>query len=355
MKIKPDNRTFVIIDGSALICSSYFGSLPEELKYSASKNLTEEELVPLYEKYLPKCGDKYVNGVDIYMSILYDIVCKLKPDKLAVCFDEGRANTFRRAIYPAYKAQRGTTAKPLVQQIQMVHELTKQMGFQCFSSREYEADDYAGSIAKIAEEYGYDTRLLTKDRDYFQLATDKTKIWWMVSGAQLDRLSLVCNTLNMPNSCVEFGVDEIKSEIGLMPNQITDWKGISGDPSDNIPGIKGVSDKTAVPLINHYGSLEKLVEDLYKPEDVLKEEWKALGVSRPPVKLMKENYKDAEFYKDIATIKCDLPVPTIDDYYSYDIGIKDFEALANKYNLTCLQSNINGLENLEMEQDEYYK
>lgn len=332
---------FVIIDGSSLICSSYFGSLPDELKHISAKKMTSEEFDARCEELLPKSSDgRFVNGVDIFTCTLCEIITKLSPDKIAVCFDEGRDGTFRRALFPDYKAQRGTTASALRQQIETIRKVVSELGVDCFSSREYEADDYAGSIARKAERNGYDVRLLTKDRDYFQLITDHTKVWWMVSGSQYDRLSTVCNIEGVPTGSVEFGKEDVEREIGITPEQVTAWKGLSGDPSDNIPGVKGISDKSAIPLIRHYGSLEGLLESLNEPEDSLKAEWKALGVSRPPIQLLKDHVVDAVFFKELVTIKCDLPVPCVEQNYDYDIPIDKFEDVSILKNLSHLKEMV---------------
>ena len=332
---------FVVIDGSSLICSSYFGSLPEELKYLSSKNMTVEEFDERCAELLPKSKDGlYVNGIDIFLCTLCEIETKLSPDKIAVCFDEGRDGTFRRAMYSAYKAQRGSTASALKQQIGTIHNLVKEMGIDCLSSREFEADDYAGSIAKKAEENGYDVRLLTKDRDYFQLITENTKVWWMVSGTQYDRLSAICNTDSIPTGSVEFGIEDVRREIGIMPNQVAAWKGLSGDPSDNIPGVKGISDKTAIPLLQHYGTLDAIFESLDEPEDSLKAKWKNLGITRPPVQLLKEHVIDATFFKELATIKCDLDVPELENRYFCSNTLDDFEDISIKLGLSYLKEMV---------------
>ena len=332
---------FVIVDGSALICSSYFGSLPEELKYVATKSMTPEEFDEKCEELLPKSSDgNFINGIDIFMCTLCEIVTKLEPDKIAVCFDEGRANTFRRALYPEYKAQRGPTASALRQQIINIHSLVKEMGFDCFSSKEFEADDYAGSIAKMAEGNGYDVRLLTKDRDYFQLITDNTKVWWMVSGAQYDRLSEVCNIENAPIGSVEFGKEDVIREVGIEPYQVAAWKGLSGDKSDNIPGVKGIADKVAIPLLQNYGTIENIIESLDTPEEELKSKWKSMGITRPPIQLLKDHVIDAMFFTELATIKNDLVVPDSEICYYCNNTLDDFENIAIQHNLSYLKDMV---------------
>lgn len=334
---------FVIIDGSSLICSSYFGSLPDELKYASAKSLSSEEFDNKCNELLPKSSDGlFVNGIDIFMCTLCDIITTLEPDKIAVCFDEGRSETFRRAMYPEYKAQRGPTQSALRQQIKTIHSLVKDMGVECLSSKEYEADDYAGSLARKAEAEGYTVRLLTKDRDYFQLITDNTKVWWMVSGAQYDRLSLTCNTdvLQVPTGCVEFGVSDVVREIGIAPVQVAAWKGLSGDPSDNIPGVKGISDKTAIPLLKHYKTMEAIFESLGEPEEELKSKWKSLGITRPPIQILKDHVVDAAFFTELATIKCDLPVPDISVSYSHKPSLDKFEDISIEYNLSFLKEMV---------------
>lgn len=343
---------FVVIDGSALMCVSYYGNLPLEIKQAK----TEEEKMQYYHLIEQTSNGIYTNGIRGFLNALMSIIERQNPEYLAICFDESRDTTFRRKLYPDYKGQRGTTPDPLKRQMQNIQTILKTIGIPVLSSKEYEADDFAGSLIKQFEGPDMPMRFLTKDRDYLQLLSDYTKGWMMVgSEAKIDSLSQKYGYQSeddVPFGCYEYDKNVLMGEYGLTPSQIIDWKGISGDVSDNIPGIKGVSDKNAIPLLQKYGTMEGIynVIDTHQTEEELnklKMEWKINpGLSRPPVSAFKEYKLQAFVSKYLATIKTDLYVGEIENYVQ-SINFEKLAALTTRLELTDLTHRIEMQKNAE--------
>lgn len=308
---------FVVIDGSSLMCVSYYGNLPDEVKQAK----TEEEKEDSYRFLEQSSNGVYTNGIKAFLNNLLSIIEQFRPTHIAICFDKSRETTFRREILDTYKGQRPTSPEPLSKQMKNIQTLLKAIHIPILLDEKYEADDFAGSIVKSFEEqipmYFY-----TKDKDYLQLVSPYTKGWMMLhSEARYNQLAdKYGEREDIPFGTYEFDEDLVFEEYGLTPSQITDWKGISGDPSDNLPGIKGVSDKSAIPLLNHYGSLENIIAAVKEAEtnnalDKLKIFWKTeLGINRPPITNILNGYEQGLLCKELATIKTDLNVGPLEQY-----------------------------------------
>lgn len=311
-------KNFYVVDGSSLLHREYHSSLPTEVKMLK----TEEEKQEEYWR-LPNMNGHYVNGIDGFIASIIALKYYQKADYIAICFDSGRDDTFRREIFPDYKAQRAPSPLPLKDQFEYVVEVCEKLGLPVFVSPRYEADDYAGTIAKKFASEDVKVSLFTTDRDYFQLVDENISCCWMCSSRdKFEKLEAEYGKKGAPLGSIRFDKFTVKNEIGIWPDQITDWKGISGDSSDNIPGIKGVSDKTVIPLLNRYNTVEGIYNAMEsKSEAEIKEEWKALGIKRIPYDAMLSGKESALFCKELATIKTDLDVPeSLDDYrYVFDI------------------------------------
>ena len=349
---------FIVIDGSALVCQQYYGSLPEEIKYAK----TEEEKEELYD-LLPHSDDGvYTNAVCGYLQTLLGLLYYQGADHIAVCFDASREGTFRRQIYPEYKAQRTPSPYPLSQQMQTCKELTQELGIKMLQSVEYEADDFAGTLAKTFESRE-PVVLLTKDRDYLQLIDDNVHVWLPQPAEKLELLrETYGNSELCPPGYQEYTKEIVFREIGVRPDQIVDWKGISGDPSDNLPGVKGVADKTAIPLLEEYGNLEAIYAAIDRcqndpaAEKALFESWKEkYGLKRNPIKAFKEGRDLGLLCKELAKIKTDVPIdrnletyaaPT--EFYAFlDIGER-FRDLEGTF---CLQPLLDMIDSLANQYD----
>lgn len=317
----------LIIDGSSLLSTCYYAVLPREIMFAK----TEEEKRKHYDKILHAADGTYTNAVFGVLKTIVSILNKQKPDHIAFVFDKTR-DTFRRKLYPEYKGTRSATPEPLKAQFVLIETLLADVGFQVLFSDQYEADDYAGSLAeKFREEI--QVIVMTKDHDYLQLVNDEYNVRaWMVQSKQekADELyerhylpfGIQKEQLNLPEKVFEFTAAHVYAEEGVWPEHIVDLKAIQGDSSDNIPGIKGVS-SAAPPLLNEYGTVEALYEEINgcgedkKAVKELQDFWKNdLGITRSPYKALTKTGEEgelcgeaaAQLSKQLATIKTDIPL-----------------------------------------------
>lgn len=304
---------FLIIDGSSMLSSSYYGNLPKQILFAK----TEEERAKHYDKIMHAPDGTYTNGIFTMLRTVLKILKNQKPDHIAFVFDKTR-NTFRRELYADYKGTRGETPAPLKQQFILAEEMFQEMGFPVFFSDEYEADDFAGSIAEKFWQQDAIV-LMTKDADYLQLVSDERNVRaWMVQVSQekADKLFAAYQVdkerTNLPDKVFEFTEAYIEGEYGLSSgNMVVDWKALAGDSSDNIPGVKGISDKSAVPLLNEYQTVEGLYEALEEEGTSIEDFWKeSLGLRKGSYKkLTAPGAKEAALLsKQLATIRRDIPI-----------------------------------------------
>ncbi len=181
-----------------------------------------------------------------FTSILMRIFQQENPDYLAVVFDTGR--TFRHDLYEDYKGTRAKMPDDLRSQVERMREIVDAFNIPRLEMDNYEADDVIGSVARWAsEEQGLDVKIITGDKDMLQLVTDRVVV--NLSGSKL-------------SDAMDYLPEDVKEKLGINPNQVVDFKALSGDPSDNIPGVKGVGVKTAVKLLTEYGSLSGIYDHL---------------------------------------------------------------------------------------------
>ena len=255
-----DEKKLYLIDGNAIIHRA-FHALPP---FKTSKG-------------------EIVNSVYGFASILLNILNINKPDYIAVAFDV-KAKTFRHEEYKEYKATRIKAPQELYDQIPRIKELVKTFNIPIFEMAGYEADDVLGTLAKQAEKKNIMTYIVTGDLDTLQLVSDKTKVQTLVS-----RFS----------EPVIYDVQKVLSRYGLKPCQVPDMKGLQGDNSDNIKGVRGIGPKTAKILLQKYGT----IENIYNHLDVIH------GSTGEKLKNNKEN---AFLSKRLATIITNLPI-TLDE------------------------------------------
>ena len=317
---------FLIIDGSSMLSSSYYGNLPKQILFAK----TEEERAKHYDKIMHAPDGTYTNGIFTMLRTVLKILKTQNPDHIAFVFDKTR-NTFRRELYADYKGTRGETPAPLKQQFALAEEMFQEMGFPVFFSDQYEADDFAGSITEKFWQQD-SIVLMTKDVDYLQLVSDERNVRaWMVQVSQekADKLFAAYQVdkkrTNLPDKVFEFTETYIQGEYGLSSgNMVIDWKALAGDSSDNIPGVKGISDKSAVPLLNEYRTIENLYSALEEEGSEIENFWKEhLGLRKGSYKkLIAAGAKENAFLsKQLATIKTDIPITE---------NIQDFICKPNK-------------------------
>ncbi len=221
----------------------------------------------------------YTNAIYGFLSMLLKVIREENVQYLAVCFDE-HGPTFRHTVYADYKAGRAATPPELKQQFTTILELLDEMGIRRYSLQGWEADDLLGTLSLRGADAGAAPLLLTGDRDALQLVGGGTELMFTRKGI---------------SETVRFTPEKVYEEYGFTPAQVTDWKGLAGDSSDNIPGVPGVGDKTAVKLLQEYGNLENVLENAGNVKGKLGEKLATWA-------------DQARFSKELATIRRDAPV-----------------------------------------------
>jgi len=250
--------TFYLIDGHALAYRMYFA-------LTAGSNT---------QRWQTSKGEPTA-GVYGFARELLRILEQEKPEYLAVAFDVGK--TFRDEIFPSYKGTRAKMPDDLRTQIERIREMVDAFNIPRLEMDGYEADDVLGSIANIAAKQGMGTKIITGDRDLLQLVGKRIAVY--LAG---DEQNYVTD-------------EDVIRKLGVRPDQVVDYKAIVGDKSDNIPGVPGVGEKTAVSLLEKFGTLD----NIYKNIDKVENRWKT--------KL--EQGKDSAYLSyDLARIRIDLPV-----------------------------------------------
>lgn len=217
----------ILIDGNSLLFRAYYATA-----FPGATIMTNKEGYP-------------TNAVFAFANMINKIISNMKNDEyIMVAFDTDR-HTFRSDIYKEYKANRSSVPEDLVKQFPLARTLLDALGIFRYEIKGYEADDIIGTVSSIASKNNFETIIYTSDRDYLQLANENTTINILKKG--LSDIMVMTPTT-------------IEETYGFKPLQIIDYKGLRGDSSDNLPGIPGVGDKTAVKLINEYGSLENIIE-----------------------------------------------------------------------------------------------
>ncbi len=228
-------------------------------------------------RHLANSKGEPTNAIYGFITMLRKLIREEKPDYLAVCFDR-KEPTFRHERYGEYKAHRKPMPDELIEQMPHIKEFIHAYRIPVYEQAGYEADDLLGTIAKKAEASGLNVLIATGDKDMLQLVSKQVNVYNPFKE----------EILNLKSVEERFG--------GLGPDRVTDVMSLSGDSSDNIPGVPGIGEKTAVKLISEHGSLEKLFKHLDKI--------KSPGMK----KTLQENEQIAQLSKDLATVDCHVPV-----------------------------------------------
>jgi DNA polymerase-1 len=316
MSENKDKDFLLIIDGSSLLSTQFFGNLPKEIMFAK----TTEEKARYFSKIMHTSSGVYTNAVYGFIRVLLKIIKDQKPTYLAIAWDVSR-DTFRREIYPDYKGNRGETLEPLSMQFALCQEVLEKMGVKQFMDSRYEADDFSGSLCQKFEQE-VPVRILTKDNDYLQLITEQTNLWLLHSTAKkteelYEKYGLNQKQMNAPDRTFLFNPDLMVQEFGVEPDSIPSLKGIQGDSSDNIKGVPGVGEASAVALIKEYKTVEQLYDAIRDLDEEgkkkISEYWKTIGIKRTPINaLLKTSDTElvgeqaAMLSKRLATIKKDI-------------------------------------------------
>lgn len=342
----------LLIDGSGLLSTQFYGNLPREILYA--KTVQEKE--KYFHKIMMTSTGVYTNAVFGFMRTLLSILKKQKPTYLAVTWDLSR-NTFRRELYPEYKANRAEVLEPLRSQFILCEDVLRRMGIVQFMDERYEADDFCGSLAKKFEGT-LPVRILTKDQDYLQLVTERTNLWMLYGAADKSealfrKYKLDKQEEGVPDRVFPLNPERVEEEYGVPPRAIPSLKGLKGDASDNIKGVSGIGEKTAVKLIQEYGTVEKLyqaIENLDAEQEARqKQDWKErLGLKRSPLPYLLKTSdtelvgRQAAFLSEkLATIQCDIDLSDVTlDSLRTKIQLDETRKIFNELEFHTLQSEL---------------
>jgi DNA polymerase I len=255
-----------------------------------------------------------VSAITGFMNSLWEILQKEDSTHIGICFDLP-GGTFRNEVYPEYKANRDETPEGIIFATPYIKKLVEAMNLPILSAKGYEADDVAGTIARMAEAEGFEVFLVTPDKDYAQLVTENVKMYKPAKGG---------------NDVEILGVKEICEQWGIKRcDQVIDFLGLQGDAVDNIPGVPGIGPKTAQKLLEEFDNLENILANT----DKLK------GKNRENLEQFAEQ---ARLSRSLATIECNVPVDfSADDCEIGDFNYEALEALCQDLEFRSLSTRIN--------------
>ncbi len=274
-------KKLLIVDGNSILNRAYYGIRP----------LSAPDGTP-------------TNAVYGFLNILFKYMDEESFDYLAVAFDV-KEKTFRHKMYTEYKAQRKPAPEDFIKQLPVIKEVLSLMNIACIEKPGYEADDIIGTVSVFCDREGVECRILTGDKDDLQLATKNVKISLVIT-----RMGQTTTTL--------FDEDGVVEKYGVTPKEFIDVKGLMGDSSDNIPGVKGIGEKTAFSIIGEYKSIENIYENLEN-----------LNATPSVKKKLEEGREDAYLSKTLATIDVNVPIDL--DFKAFEIREYNNDALAQLF------------------------
>ena len=248
-------------------------------------------------KLLTTKDGRYTNAIYGFLNILLSLLKECQPDEVAVAFDL-KAPTFRHKMYDGYKATRHAMPEELAQQMPVLKQLLADLGYRTVTAEGWEADDILGTLAAACAARKDDCFLATGDRDSLQLVSESTTV-------------LLAATVMGRSKTVVMDEDAIQEKYGLAPKQLIEVKSLMGDTSDNIPGVKGIGEKTALSLVQTFGSLEGVYENIDDKRIKPKQREHLL-----------EDKPMAELSHTLGTIRTDAPIDTAEGSYTVGEGNK---------------------------------
>lgn len=278
------------IDGNSILNRAFYGVRP----------LTTKEGI-------------HTNAIFGFLNILFKLEREIAPDAVAVAFDVSK-KTFRNDQYEQYKANRKGMPEELREQLPLIKEILCLMGYAILGCEGYEGDDILGTLAIASTQANHECVIATGDRDCLQLATENVNILLVKTKE---------NVLYNPQKIVE--------DFGIEPHQVVELKALMGDSSDNIPGVKGIGEKTATTLITKYHTLDELYQHIDEVE------------ATPRIKkLLQEGKDDAYMSRTLATICCDAPVERdISKFVKMEPQIDELSALMTKLEMFSFFERMN--------------
>ncbi len=274
-------KKLLIVDGNSILNRAYYGIRP----------LSAPDGTP-------------TNAVYGFLNILFKYMDEESFDYIAVAFDV-KEKTFRHKMYAEYKAQRKPAPEDFIKQLPVIKEVLSAMNIACIEKPGYEADDIIGTVSVFCDREGVECRILTGDKDDLQLATKNVKISLVIT-----RMGQTTTTL--------FDEDGVIEKYGVTPKEFIDVKGLMGDSSDNIPGVKGIGEKTAFSIIGEYKSIENIYANIEN-----------LNATPSVKKKLEEGKEDAYLSKTLATIDVNVPVDL--DFKAFEIKEYNNDVLAKLF------------------------
>ncbi len=224
-----------------------------------------------------------INALYGFCRFIGDFMENVTPEYVAVLFDESLSKSFRTEIYPQYKANREPAPPELKRQFEQCRRFVRALGVMECASPTYEADDLIGTLVTHGRDRGRASTIVSRDKDLAQLLTREDVFWDFAGKGKLH-------------------YDEIPASFGVWPEQIADFLALAGDAVDNIKGVPGVGKKTATELLNHFGSLENIYDNIDKVHEVNVRGAKTLGAK------LETHKEDAMLARRLTGIACDAPI-----------------------------------------------
>ncbi len=290
-------KRLFVIDGHALCYRAYFAFIKNPLTNSKGQN---------------------TSAIFGFARMLFRLVADQKPDYLVVAFDPPK-KSFRFALYPEYKANREKMPDDLRSQIEEIKLMVETLGIKRIEEADYEADDVLGSIARAHASKNLEVVLVTGDKDAYQLVDDNTSIYANRKGI---------------TEFETYDAAAVRGKLGIGPGQVIDYMALVGDASDNIPGVRGVGEKTALKLIQEEGSLDKIYENLDRVKGKLRE-------------TLATNRDMAYLSRDLVTIRTGLPIAfDIEDARTPDFHSEAARAYFRSHEMDSIAHELSGDETI---------
>ncbi len=283
---------FVIIDGSSLVHRAFYA-------------------LPL----LTTASGQYTNAVYGFTTMMVKLLTELKPDFMVVAFDKGKI-TFRNDAYAEYKAHRKPTPRELSEQFPLTKDVLEALGIRAIEEAGFEADDIIGTLAAKAGQAGHNVIVVTGDRDALQLIAPHTQV--MLTKKGISEMDI-------------YDSQAFQTKYSVLPRQQIDIKGLMGDVSDNIPGVPGVGEKTAIKLIAEFGSIEKVLENI----DCIS--------GKKLQENLRNNQEIALLSKKLATIDCNMPIEFVTEDFKFKPDIVKIKELFAAFEFRTLLAKVDSI------------
>ena len=258
-----------------------------------------------------------------FLNSLLQVLSLEKPDYLAIAFDLAEP-TFRKVADPSYKANRSETPEDFIPDLNNLQQLLTALNVSIATAPGYEADDVLGTIAQQAAQAGYQVKILSGDRDLFQLVDDRNNIQVLYLDPKIFK--------GAKKSYLEFDAQAVAEKLKITPSQVIDYKALCGDKSDNIPGVRGIGDKTAIKLLNEYQTLEAIYANIDNFKGAVKNK-------------LEKGKQEAFHSQFLAKIALDAPIKTtVEDYKIKGFNPQQLLPLLKKLELKNIINNLDKLE-----------